>query len=80
MTESRLWLVQSLIGSLHVNGLSQLGTSKFAHHFGLTRFSNLGEQLIRQDSVTHSIKTPVFRSLAPLAADLAAGVRLRGGS
>jgi hypothetical protein len=57
------------------------GSLKFAHHFGLTRFSNLGEQLTLQDSVTHSNKTPVDRSLAPLdAADLAAGLRLREGT
>src|SRR5262249_32071302 len=33
----------------------QIGSLKQAHHFGLNRTATFGEQLILQDSVTHSI-------------------------
>ncbi len=53
------------------------GSLKFAHHFGLTRFSSLGEQLTRQDSVTHSNNPASLLSSALCdTADLAAGERL----
>ena len=61
--------------------MASIGSLKFAHHLGLTRFSNLGEQLTLQESVTHSINMVSSLSFAPLeTADLAAGVRLRGAT
>ena len=49
------------------------GSLKRAHHFGLNRAANFGEQLILQDSVTQSMSSPEL-SLAPGgAAALAAG-------
>jgi hypothetical protein len=54
----------------------QMGSLKRAHHFGLNRSANFGEQLILQDSVTQSISSPVL-SFAPAgAAALAAGDKL----
>jgi hypothetical protein len=50
------------------------GSLKLAHHFGRTRFSNLGEQFTRQDWVTHSSNPDSLRSFGPCeTADLAAG-------
>jgi hypothetical protein len=44
------------------------------HHFGLKRGATLGEQLILQDSVTHSInELPLLSEACGGAAALAAG-------
>ena len=55
----------------------QIGSLKFTHHFGWNCFFTLGEQLILQLSVTHSINSP---GVAPVsgAAALAAGDRFCG--
>jgi len=52
------------------------GSLKRAHHFGLNRAANFGEQLILQDSVTQSISSPELSSAPGGAAALAAGERL----
>lgn len=57
--------------------LRQIGSLKFMHHFGWNCFFTLGEQLILQLSVTHSINSP---GVAPVsgAAALAAGDKFCG--
>jgi hypothetical protein len=54
-----------------------MGSLNRAHHFGLKRAATFGEQLILQDSVTHSMSSPVL-SLASGggAAAAAAGDKL----
>ena len=44
----------------------QVGSLKCTHHFGLLRFATLREQLILQDSVTHSIKELPFQQEVPM--------------
>jgi hypothetical protein len=58
----------------------QTGSLKYAHHFGLNRFATLGEQLILQELVTHSInELPLPPPVSVLgAAALAAGDKLGG--
>lgn len=52
------------------------GSLKRAHHFGLKRAANFGEQLILQDSVTQSMSSPVLSPAPGGAAALAAGDKL----
>jgi hypothetical protein len=58
----------------------QTGSLKYTHHFGLKRFFILGEQLILQDSVTHSINDLALPPLTSIlgAAAFAAGDKLGG--
>ena len=58
----------------------QVGSLKCTHHFGLLRFATLREQLILQDSVTHSIKELPLLPLAFVlgAAAFAAGDKFAG--
>ena len=58
----------------------QTGSLKYTHHFGLKRFFTLGEQLILQESVTHSINDLPLLPLAFVlgAAAFAAGDKLGG--
>ena len=60
--------------------VSQVGSLKCTHHFGLLRFATLREQLILQDSVTHSIKELPLPPLGSVfgAAALAATDKLGG--
>ncbi|MGA8825728.1 MAG: hypothetical protein WB613_23175, partial [Pseudolabrys sp.] len=53
----------------------QTGSLKYLHHFGLNRFANLGEQLILQELVTHSINEA---PLLPLGSVLGAAARAAG--
>jgi hypothetical protein len=52
----------------------QTGSLKYTHHLGLNRFAILGEQLILQELVTHSINEP----LLPLGFVLGAALRAAG--
>lgn len=55
----------------------QPGSLNRAHHFGLNRAATFGEQLILQDSVTHSMSSPALSfASAGGAAAAAAGERL----
>src|SRR5215471_1683248 len=54
-------------------GRGQIGSLKRAHHFGLNRTATFGEQLILQDSVTHSISSPLLSFASVGAAAFAAG-------
>jgi hypothetical protein len=53
----------------------QTGCLKYTHHFGLNRFASLGEQLILQELVTHSINE---LPLLPLGSVLGAALRAAG--
>ena len=55
----------------------QIGSLKFTHHFGRNCFFTLGEQLILQLSVTHSINSPAVAPVSGAAA-LAAGDKFCG--
>ena len=55
----------------------QIGSLKFTHHFGWNCFFTLGEQLILQLSVTHSINSPAIAPVSGAAA-LAAGDKFCG--
>src|SRR5262245_34299756 len=70
---------QFLNNSSAGRGARQTGSLKYTHHFGLWRFFTLGEQLILQDSVTHSINDlpPPLTSILGAAA-FAAGDKLGG--
>jgi hypothetical protein len=56
--------------------IGQLGSLKYAHHLGRAGAGTLGEQLILQEFVTHSIN-PALLAIEG-AADFAAGDRLGG--
>jgi hypothetical protein len=52
-----------------------MGSIKYTHHLGLNRFAILGEQLILQELVTHSInELPLF----PLGLVFGAAFRAEG--
>lgn len=79
-------VVKRLKNSLHAKTLCawqmkaaerQIGSLKFTHHFGRNCFFTLGEQLILQLSVTHSISSPAVAPVAGAAA-LAAGDKFCG--
>jgi hypothetical protein len=55
----------------------QIGSLKLTHHFGWNCFFILGEQLILQLSVTHSINSPAVAPVSGAAA-LAAGDKFCG--
>jgi hypothetical protein len=55
----------------------QIGSLKFTHHLGWNCFFTLGEQLILQLSVTHSINSPAVAPVSGAAA-LAAGDKFCG--
>lgn len=74
-------LMITLMKPFHEPPLSfgrQTGSLKYLHHFGLNRFATLGEQLIVQEAVTHSIKPLLPLELVLGAAAFAAGDRLGG--
>ena len=60
-----------------IDRLYSTGSLKFTHHFGRNCFFTLGEQLILQLSVTHSIKSPAVAPVSGAAA-LAAGDKFCG--
>ena len=63
-----------------VRRLRQIGSLKWLHHLGLNCFATVGEQLILQELVTHSINELPLLPLASVlgAAALAAGDKLGG--
>ena len=69
---------QDSLGPSPLSMACQIGSLKRLHHFGLNRFFTLGEQLILQELVTHSIKPLLPLGLVLGAAAFAAGDRLAG--